>query len=98
MRQVLTESLLLSSLGGAAGLGLGFFARNAIPGLLGYLLGRVRPSRFVFDWQVLAFAAGISLATGLLFGIIPAWQAMQINVNRSLKGAGNTTVGRNKVG
>jgi predicted permease len=94
LRQVLTESLLLSSLGGTAGLGLGFFVRNAIPGLLGKSWsGSV--IKVVFDWQVLAFAAVLSLATGLLFGMIPAWQAMHINVNRSLKGTGNTTVGRN---
>jgi predicted permease len=94
LRQVLTESLLLSALGGMAGLGLGFFVRNAIPGLLGNSWsGSV--IKIVFDWQVLAFAAAISLAAGLLFGMIPGWQAMHINVNRSLKGVGNTAAGRN---
>jgi predicted permease len=94
LRQVLTESLLLSSLGGMAGLGLGFFVRNAIPGLLGNSWSG-SAIKVVFDWQVLAFAAVLSLAAGLLFGMIPAWQAMHIDVNRSLKGTGNTTVGRN---
>jgi predicted permease len=93
LRQVLTESLLLASLGGMAGLGLGFLLRNAIPGLLGN--SSAPAIKVVFDWQVLAFAAVISLAAGLLFGMIPAWQAMHINVNRSLKGTGNTTVERN---
>jgi predicted permease len=96
LRQVLTESLLLSGLGGAAGLGLGFLGRNAIPNLLG--ASRTQSAITVhFDWQVLAFAAGISFATGLLFGIFPAWQAMHLNVNRSLKATGNTTVGRNRI-
>ena len=96
MRQVLTESLLLSSLGGVAGLGLGFLARNAIPNLLG--TSRSESAIEVhFDWQVLAFATGISLGTGILFGTFPAWQAMQTNVNRSLKATGNTTVGRNRM-
>jgi predicted permease len=96
LRQVLTESLLLSSLGGVAGVGLGFLGRNAIPSLLGHSWsGSAITVRF--DWQVLAFAAGISMATGLVFGIFPAWQAMHVNVNASLKGSGNTTVGRNKV-
>jgi len=94
LRQVLTESLLLSSLGGTSGLGLGFFVRNAIPGLLGNSWSG-SAIKVVFDWQVLAFAAALSLAAGLLFGMIPAWQAMHINVNRSLKGTGNTTAGRN---
>jgi predicted permease len=85
---------LLSSLGGTAGLGLGFFVRNAIPGLLGKSWSG-SAIKVVFDWQVLAFVAALSLAAGLLFGMIPAWQAMHINVNRSLKGTGNTTVGRN---
>jgi predicted permease len=95
LRQVLTESLLLSSMGGMAGVGLGFLGRNAIPGLLGRSgSGFATPVRF--DWQVLVFSAGISITTGLLFGIFPAWQAMHINVNHSLKSSGNTTVGRNK--
>jgi predicted permease len=94
LRQVLTESLLLSTLGGVAGLGLGFLVRNAIPGLLGNSWSG-SAIKVVFDWQVLVFAAAISLAAGLLFGMIPAWQAIHINVNRSLKGTGNTTVGRN---
>lgn len=94
LRQVLTECLLLSSLGGMAGLGLGFFSRNAIPGLLGNSWsGPV--IKVVFDGQVLSFAAAISLAAGLLFGMIPAWQAVHINVNRSLRGTGNTTIGGN---
>jgi predicted permease len=96
LRQVLTESLLLSSLGGVAGVGLGFLGRNAIPSLLGQ-----SPSgsavKVHFDWQVLVFAACISIATGLVFGIFPAWQAMHTNVNRSLKSSGNTTVGRNNI-
>jgi predicted permease len=92
LRQVLTESLLLASLGGTAGLGLGFLLRNAIPGLLDNSHGPA--IKVVFDWQVLAFAAALSLAAGLLFGMIPAWHAMHINVNRSLKGTGNTTIGR----
>jgi predicted permease len=96
LRQVLTESLLLSSLGGVAGVGLGFLGRNAIPSLLGHSWsGSAITVRF--DWQVLAFAAGISIATGLVFGMFPAWQAMHINVNGSLKSSGNTTVGRSKV-
>jgi predicted permease len=98
LRQVLTESLLLSSLGGTAGLGLGFFVRNVIPNLLGNSSSDSSSGpaiKVVFDWQVLAFAAALSLAAGLLFGMIPAWQAMHINVNRSLKGTGNTTAGRN---
>jgi predicted permease len=96
LRQVLTESLLLSGLGGMAGVGLGFLGRNLIPSLLGQSWdGSAIKVRF--DWQVLAFAAGISIATGLVFGMFPAWQAMHINVNGSLKSSGNTTVGRNKV-
>ena len=94
LRQVLTENLLLASLGGIAGLGLGYFVRNAIPGLLDN--SSTGPAiKVVFDWQVLAFTAVISLAAGLLFGTIPAWQATHINVHRSLKGIGNTSAGRN---
>lgn len=99
LRQVLTESLLLSSLGGVAGLGLGFLGRHVIPNLL----GGARSGSIIdahFDWQVLGFTAAISVATGLLFGILPARQAMHRNVRESLQGSGQgtgQTSGRNTI-
>ena len=84
LRQVFTESLLLSLLGGAAGLLLGYFGRNVIPRLMS---NSWRPPEIdgQLDWKVFAFTAGISVLTGLLFGLAPALQSTRENVNTGLK-------------
>jgi putative ABC transport system permease protein len=73
MKQLLTESLVLSVAGGLAGLGVAFlgvtwFAR-VVPDLLPFY-GEIALSK-----SVLGFAAVVTLATGIVFGIAPAWQA-----------------------
>jgi predicted permease len=93
LRQVLTESLLLSAMGGAAGLVLGHLGRNVIPRLLASP-SQPAISQVDFDWRVLAFTAGLSLATGILFGIVPAWQATRSDGNTTLNGADHVTAGR----
>lgn len=84
MRQMLTESLLLSAAGGIAGLLLGYAARNAIPRLMSSpwatAIINVR-----FDWKIFGFTVAVSALTGLLFGFVPAWQAMHTQVSSSLK-------------
>jgi predicted permease len=85
-RQLLTESVLLSLVGGAAGLiAAGWIlelvrAMNPgnIPGL----------ERIHMDGAVLAFTFGISLATGVLFGLAPAWSALNVDLNTALKSGG----------
>lgn len=84
MRQVLTESLLLSSLGGATGLLLGYCGRNVIPHLLSSSW-QPTPVSPRFDIRIFAFTAAISIVTGILFGIAPAWQATRTEVNTGLK-------------
>jgi predicted permease len=90
-RQVLTESLLLAGLGGAAGLALGYFARNVIPRLMD------NPWQVDFDWKVLWFTAAVSMGTGILFGLVPAWQATRTGVNAALKDTGHGTATRQRV-
>jgi putative ABC transport system permease protein len=78
VRQVLTESLLLSAMGSLLGVFLAFFGAGAlvsilasgrqIPGLPPRIDIQVRP-----DLHVLLFTAGVALLTGLLFGLAPAW-------------------------
>jgi predicted permease len=81
---MLTESLMLSMLGGTAGLALGYLGRDSIPRLLSSQWD-VAPISGRFDWSVFAFTLMISLISGLLFGVVPAWQATRSIVNASLK-------------
>lgn len=98
IRQMLTESLLLVTLGGLIGL---LFARWGSAFLVSFFAsGRER--LFVnlpLDYRVLAFTAGVALLTGLLFGIVPALNATRIQPNVALKdGASTGTRGRLRFG
>ena len=95
LRQLLTESLLLASMGGLAGLLLGYVGRNTIPKLLtdAWDTNQVNVH---FDWLVFGFTAAVTLATGLLFGIAPAWMATRSDVSSSLKESAQTATRRRK--
>ncbi|MGA8940801.1 MAG: ABC transporter permease [Acidobacteriaceae bacterium] len=84
LRQVLTESLLLSAMGGIAGLLLGYFGRNLLPWLnsSGW---RGDQMAVAFDWRVFGFTSAVTLLTGVLFGIAPAWRATRAEINTALK-------------
>lgn len=84
LRQVLTESVLLSVLGGIAGLFLGYLGRNLIPWLTSNAWEGGDLS-VPFDWRVFAFTSAITLATGILFGIAPAWRSTRTSINTALK-------------
>lgn len=95
-RQMLTESLLLSSLGGTAGLLLGYLGRNIVPRLLTNS-PQMELAQLQFDWRVLLFTLGISLTTGILFGLAPAWKATRIDVQGGLRESGGATVNRHRL-
>jgi len=87
LRQVLTESLLISLMGGLVGLFLGYLGRNLIPWLTTTSWqGGSRPVSF--DWRVFAFTSAITLLTGIFFGIAPAWRLTHAEVNTTLKEGG----------
>jgi predicted permease len=96
VRQMLTESLVLSSFGGASGLLLGYLGRNVIPRLL---TNSSQPelAQVQFDWRVLLFTLGISFATGILFGLAPAWHGTRIAVHAGLRASGGATANRHKL-
>lgn len=96
IRQLLTESLLLSSFGGATGLLLGYPGRNILPRLLMNSSGQ-ELVQVQFDWRVLLFTLAISFATGILFGLAPAWQAMRIASQAGLRNSGGATAHRHKL-
>jgi predicted permease len=95
LRQLLTESLLLAALGGLGGLLLGYLGRNAIPKLLTNAWERTDFST-PFDWGVFAFTAAVTLLTGILFGLAPAWMAARAEVSSSLKETAQTATRRRK--
>ncbi len=95
LRQMLTESLLLAVIGGLAGLALGYLGRNAIPSLL-FNSWEMETFSVPFDWGVFAFAAGVTILTGLVFGVAPAWSAARTEVGSALKETAQTTSRRRK--
>jgi predicted permease len=95
VRQMMTESLLLSLMGGAGGLLLAWIVRNAIPRLLSN--GWTPPAFSAkFSWPIFAFAAAASILTGIVFGLAPAWQATRVQVSSSLKNGGQTITHRRR--
>ena len=95
LRQLLTESLLLAAAGGLTGLVLGYLGRNAIPKLLTHAW-ETSDASVHFDWLVFGFTAAVSIATGLLFGLAPAWMAARAELSSSLKESAQTATRRRK--
>ena len=86
IRQMLTESVLLAILGGAAGMFLGMWASRLITSIhLQSLPLHVNAS---FDWRVFAVAAASALLTGLVVGLLPAFRASSADVNSVLHEGG----------
>jgi putative ABC transport system permease protein len=82
MRQLLTESLVLSLIGGLAGLGIGYLGVRWFRQVAGTVLPLVGPVEL--SQSVLLFAAAVTLATGIVFGIAPAWKAARARVQEML--------------
>jgi predicted permease len=95
LRQLLTESLLLAAIGGAGGVLLGYLGRNGIPSLLANVWDQSRV-HVPMDWGVAAFAAAVTLLTGVVFGLAPAWLAARSEVSSSLKESAQTATRRRK--
>ena len=92
VRQLLTESLLLAGLGGLAGLAVAYAGTKmllalAFPDAAGLPIHASPPP------QVIAFACGLSLLTGVLFGVAPAWIAAQAQPVEALRSGSRTTGG-----
>jgi len=86
IRQLLTESALLASLGGALGLLFALWGNSALLALTDKDTGLV-PSNVELsvNWRVLAFTLAVSLLTGALFGLAPAWRATSLDLTTALK-------------
>lgn len=86
IRQLLTESLLLSLAGGALGLLLAFWVSDLMQGFVPVLEYNIINNFFALDSRALIFTLVISLGTGLVFGLAPAWQSSNPDVVPVLKG------------
>src|SRR5436190_6647714 len=94
LRQMLTESILLSAIGGAAGLTLSVWLTDLLMSMLPE--GAPRLEQIGIDYRVLTFALGVSALTGILFGIIPALQASKLDVTSALKEGGRSGEGHRR--
>ena len=98
LRQLLTESLLLAALAGAAGVLLAYWGSGALIRMVS--TGRVdNPINVPPDLRILAFALTISLLTGILFGAAPTLRAIRVDITPTLKGdAIGQPQGRSRLG
>jgi len=96
VRQLLSESVLVSLLGGVAGLLIGVWMKDGLLALAPE--GVPRLSEVRLDSVVLIFTLCISVLTGLLFGLLPAWHASRSDLHTTLKEGGRSTGGSSREG
>jgi predicted permease len=88
VRQLLTESMLLAVLGGLFGIIFAIWIKDgliAVSDWGGRGMNTLEPS---LDWRVLGFTLALSLLTGIVFGLAPAWRTTRVDLTPSLKGSG----------
>jgi putative ABC transport system permease protein len=86
VRQLLTESLVLAVAGGSLGLLLAVWTVHVLRGVVPDMFPMLQHMRV--DLPVLTFTLGLSILTGLLFGMVPAWKSSYADLNTTLKEAG----------
>ena len=89
IRQLLTESTVLSVIGAAAGVVLARVGISAIAGIGRQAFPRLAQART--DWETLLFTTAVALATGIFFGMVPALQVSQSSTHESLKEGGRSS-------
>ncbi|MGH9837908.1 MAG: ABC transporter permease [Blastocatellia bacterium] len=93
MRQLLTESVLLAAIGGALGLVFALWIKDGLLAVSDWGPKALEPK---LDWRVLGFTLALSLLTGIIFGLAPAWRATNVDLTPALKdsGRGSSVVSR----
>ena len=91
VRQLLTESVMLSALGGVLGLALAWWGTKALIAIAPASLSTLRD--VTVSLPVLGFTLGVSLLTGIFFGLVPALEAARFNLQSSLKEGGKNIGG-----
>ena len=89
--QLLTESVLLSLVGGVLGLGIGYAGVRALLAINPVDIPRIgeHGAAVALDWRLLAFSLLLSLLTGILFGLIPAFTTSRTDLTATLKESGS---------
>ncbi|TAK17804.1 MAG: ABC transporter permease [Acidobacteria bacterium] len=90
IRQLMVESLLIAVLGGVSGLLAGAIGLEGLKTLAGDTFTDWKSA--AIDGRVIALVAGLSLLTSVLFGLVPAWQASRIDVQRGLADGGSRSI------
>jgi len=85
IRQLLTESVLLAALGGALGMLFALWIRDGLLAVSDWGGQGMRALEPRLDWRALAFTMALSLLTGIIFGLAPAWRATKVDLAPSLK-------------
>ena len=95
VRQLLTEGLVLSAAGGVLGLGVGMLGIRLLLAVNPGNIPRIGPDGAAVgvDWRVLAFTVALSLATSMVFGMLPALRASRTDITQTLKESGSRTSG-----
>jgi predicted permease len=95
IRQLVTESLVLSLVGGAVGLLAAFWTRSIISSLMPFdFAGDGNNEGPPLDWKVMLFALAISVVSGLIFGLVPAFHGSRPDLVPALKGEATMPLGR----
>src|SRR5262249_8332744 len=89
IRQLLTESVLLSFLGGAVGCLFAYWGTDLLISLI-TSTGNTISLSVSPDWRVAVFTTGVCLFTGILFGLAPAWRAARTDVAAGVNQGGQT--------
>ncbi|MGC1784050.1 MAG: ABC transporter permease, partial [Acidobacteriaceae bacterium] len=92
VRQILTESILLAAIGGAAGMTLGLWGTSLL-GSVNLHTALPLSLNFGFDWHVFVFSAAIALLAGAVVGIVPAMRLSHANLNLVLREGGRGVTG-----
>ena len=96
LRQVLTESLMISAMGGFFGVFLYFLGRSSLPKL--FINAWEQPDLILpFHWHVFVFTAAVTILTGILFGVAPAYASTRAEIGTALK-EGTKTATRHRKG
>ena len=98
IRQLLTESLVLSIVGGVAGVLLAWWSLNLFLSVIFVRYGGAEMERVAIDltpdWRVLAYSFGLALLSGIAFGLVPALRATRSDLIGVVKSEGATATGR----